>query len=488
MPFYHGIKVAEGVTTVPTPLVALSGIPFVVGTAPVQSVGGGANVPVLAETYAQAVAALGYSDDWKTYTLCEFMDAHFKLYGCQPVIFLNVLDPTNADMKEAVAAADMAVTNKQIKLSIDAIDSTVVVKAAGGAGDPYDLDTDYSLLYDGEYLIIEVLSGGAIYSAASLSVAYSKIKISGVTATEIVGGYDTETKLTTGLECVNQVMALHGLVPDLICAPGWSHNSTVAAAMAAKAAGINGLFTAKALIDALTTSAGVDHYSEVAAWKATNGIIDKTQLLCWPMVRNGGKVYHMSTHVAGLMASVDAGNDGCPYESPSNKALQIDSIVTDDGDGTYSEVILTLTDANTLNAAGVVTAINFMGSFKLWGNNTAAYGVSAEVKDYFIPVSRMFGWVGSTLIQTFWSKLDRPMSKLLIGSIVDNANIWLNGLVSEGKLYGARVEYIESENTAENLAAGIIKLHVYMTPPSPAQEIDFTLEYSAAYVAQALAV
>ena len=43
-----------------------------------------------------------YSDDWATYTLCEFMYSHFKLFACQPVIFCNVLDIATA--KEASAA------------------------------------------------------------------------------------------------------------------------------------------------------------------------------------------------------------------------------------------------------------------------------------------------------------------------------------------------------------------------------------------------
>ena len=34
--------------------------------------------------------------------------------------------------------------------------------------------------------------------------------------------------------------------------------------------------------------------------------------------------------------------------------------------------------------------------------------------------------------------------------------------------------------------AGKIVLHVYLTPPSPAQEIDFVLEYDASYVESAL--
>ena len=486
MPDY-GVNISEQSTSVSTPLVAASGIPFVVGTAPVQKVGGSANVPVLANTYADAVAALGYSNDWATYTLCEFMYSHFTLYGMGPVIFLNVLDLSDANMKEAAAATDLPVADKQIKLSVDAIKSTVVVKVEGGTGEALVLDTDYSLFYNGENLIIEVLAGGAVYSATVLNVAYSKVKISGVETADIVGGYNTETHLTTGLECINQVMAMFGIVPDLICAPGWSHSSVVAAAMAAKAAGINGMFKAKALIDVLTTSAGADHYSEVAAWKSTNNVTDKTQVLCWPMVKLGDYAFHLSTQLAGLMASVDTGNGGCPFESPSNKRLQIDSIVTDDGDGTYSEVVLTFTEANILRNAGIITALNFMGGFVLWGSYTATYGISTDVKDYMLPVSRMFGWVGSTLIRTFWSKLDRPMTKLLIGSIVDSANIWFNGLVSEGKLLGGRVEYIESENTLTDLMAGIVNLHVYMTPPSPAQEIDFVLEYDVAYVTSALA-
>lgn len=46
---------------------------------------------------------------------------------------------------------------------------------------------------------------------------------------------------------------------------------------------------------------------------------------------------------------------------------------------------------------------------------------------------------------------------------------------------------LESENNLLDLMAGIIRIHVYITPPSPAQEIDFTLEYDISYVQAALA-
>ena len=127
-----------------------------------------------------------------------------------------------------------------------------------------------------------------------------------------------------------------------------------------------------------------------------------------------------------------------------------------------------------------------MGGFKAWGNYTGCYPGSSDVKDIFIPVSRMFDWVANTLIKTFWSKLDAPMNRRLIDGILDSCNIWLNGLVGRGYLLGARVEMIDAENPTTDLMAGIVRLHVYMTPPSPAQEIDFTLEYDASYVESAL--
>ena len=99
----HGVYVSQQATSVSTPVVAESGVPFVVGLAPVQAADKPAapGTPVLCTSWSEAVEKLGYSDDWASYTLCEFMYSHFKLFACQPVIFCNVLDIATA--KEAVA-------------------------------------------------------------------------------------------------------------------------------------------------------------------------------------------------------------------------------------------------------------------------------------------------------------------------------------------------------------------------------------------------
>ena len=464
-----GVHVYEQATAVSTPAVAQVGIPFVVGTAPVHTAENPAkpNVPVLVTSWKEAVQKLGYSEDWKTYTLCEFMYSHFQLYGCQPVIFCNVLDTAKA--KSDAAAKDYTVTNHKAVLPFELTNPVVKFGESTLAA-----DEDYTVFYDDGACVVELLSSGTAYNAESLNIAGTSITPDTISSTDIV----------EGLGVIDSCMSMAGLVPDLICTPGYSHISTVAAIMATKAAGINGLFRAKAIIDVDCSASGVKEYSELTPWKNTNNVVDENQILCWPMVKMGDHIFHMSTQLAGLMASVDAGNAGVPYESPSNKIYKMDGCCLADG----TEVNLTYEQVNMISSYGIVTALNFMGMGWTCRNNyTACYPANTDVKDYFIPVSRMFDWVANTVIRTFWHKLDKPMTRRLVDNVLDTCNIWLNGLVGSGYLLGARAEIISDENPTTDLMAGIIRVHIYMTPPSPMQQCDFTLEYDADYVAAAFA-
>ena len=468
----HGVFVSEIPTSATTPATVETGVPFFIGASPIQNADNPstAGVPVLCTSWNEAVEKLGYSDDWDTYPLCEAMYSHFKLFNVSPAIFCNMLD--SSTMKSAVAAADKNVVSKKVALTKKAIPASVVVKAAAADVTPKVLGTDYILYFADEVLTVEVLSTGSIYSAATLNIAYDEVTPASVTANIVAGGIDK----------VDLCMSTINMIPDLIVAPGYSDNTAVAAVMAAKAEAINGMFRAKAIIDISTAaSGGADTYDEVVALKNSNNFTDENEIVCWPLVKLGDKVYHLSTQVAGVIASTDA-TWGAPHVSPSNKGLQCDSLVTVAG----GEVILSLEQANILNAGGVVTGLNFMGGFKVWGNYTACYPTNQDVKDYFIPVSRMIDFIGNTLIKTFWGKLDEPMTRRFIDTILDSCNIWLNGLTGSGYILGGRCEMLESENPQTNLMAGIVKLHVFVTPPSPAQEIDFVLEYDPAYVTEAL--
>ena len=410
------------------------------------------------------------------YTLCEFIYSHFLLYGCHPVIFCNVLDP--AAMKKTVEAKPYDVSDHKAVLPFDTInDKTLVVTIPGAEGaetTTLKADEDYTVLYDENKgtCIMELLEDGSAYAAATITVASTEVAPENVEMVDIV----------SGLGVIDACMSMVGIIPDLICAPGYSHLSTVAAIMATKAEGINGLFRAKALVDVDCSAEGVTEYSALTPWKNKNNMVDPDQILCWPQVKLGEYQFHMSTQLAGLMAKVDTDNAGIPYESPSNKCYKMDCCCLEDG----TEVNLTFEQSNIIAGYGIVTALNFMSmGWTARNNYTACYPANTDVKDQFIPVSRMFDFVGNTLIRTFWSKLDKPMNRRLVDTIIATCNIWLNGLVGGEYLLGARAEYLESENSLVDLMAGILHIHIYITPPSPMQECDFTLEYDTNYVTAA---
>ncbi len=477
MSYKHGIYGSEVATSLVAMTEISAGLPVVFGTAPVHLVSSpaAANVPTLCYTYSEAVAAFGYSDDWKNYTLCEFIKSHFSLFNMCPVVFVNVLNPGNT-AHVATKTATLTVSNGTASISDAVILSSLKVQV-NQAGQPLAINTDYTAAYDSnENVIITPLTGGTIASATSIYVSYSKLDASKVTATDIVGGIDSTTGKREGLELVNEVYPRFGLIPGILLAPGWSDNSAVAAVLMAKTENINGCFEAIALLDISTTDC--TKYSDVSAWKNSKNYISPYAVACWPKVSLSSVVYHLSTQIAGVLCKTDSNNDDVPYVSPSNQSLQCDSAVDDNG----NEIYLDNSQAAYLNSQGIVTALNFIGGWRAWGNRTTAYPSDTDVKDSFIPIRRMFNWVNNELITSFWSKIDSAINKRLINTIVDSANIWLNGLTAKGYILGGKVEFRSDENTTTNLMDGIIYFHVHITPPSPARDIEFVQEYDTDYL------
>ena len=98
----HGVNAGKTDSGAITPVSVDTGVHFVVGTAPVQATNGKVNEVIMASSYAEAVQALGYSDDWKKYSLCEEIYTAFTLFNSAQVFFVNVLDPKKH--KKTVAA------------------------------------------------------------------------------------------------------------------------------------------------------------------------------------------------------------------------------------------------------------------------------------------------------------------------------------------------------------------------------------------------
>ena len=473
MSFKHGVYGGEVPTSVLTPVEVNAGLPVVFGSAPINlaSTQEYVNKPVLVYSYHEAEQALGYSDDWDNYTLCEFMYSHFQLFNMSPVVLVNVLDPEKH--KKSANDEPLSLVNKVgiIDRTGILLDTLVVKETVGG--DPLEKGTDYMAAFDDAGKVVIT----SLSSYTSFVVSYDYLDPSQVTSADIIGGVDASGK-ATGLELINQVFPLFRLVPGQILAPGWSQDPVVAAVVKAKCNSINGVFKAISVVDLDSSAGGAALYTDAPAWKNENNYTDPLQVPCWPKVKLGDKVFHLSTQAAGVICKTDADHDDIPYVSPSSKNLQANTVVTESG----SEVSLGLDQANYLNSQGIVTALNFTGGYKLWGNQTAAYPAITDVKDSFIAVRRMFNWINNTLILTYFENVDDPTNRRLIDSVVDSVNLWLNGLTARGALLGGRVAFLSEENPTSDLLAGIVRFHLYLAAPVPAQAIDFTLEYDVSYL------
>lgn len=471
MAYFHGVKASEVSTSIITPVSTTAGLPIVFGTAPVHLTDDPSayvNKPIICYSWDEAVKALGYNKDWDKYTLCEAMYSEFKLYAVSPIVFINVLDP--AKHKTSTKDKEYTLTDGKVTITEPVLLDTLVVKASA-EGEVLVANTDYTAAHDDDgNVILTATANGGLKSATSAFLTFDAVDASLVTSDDIIGGASADGSIK-GLELLESIYTMFAMVPGMVLAPGFSENTEVAAVMKSKASNIGDLFRCITITDVDTKE--VTNYQQVNAWKNKNNYTGENQIVCWPCVLQGSMVFHMSTHIMGIIGVMDAANDDVPYQSPSNRTLQATGLCLADG----TEVAFALKQANLLNSQGIMTALNFNGGWKSWGNYTGAYPSNTDVKDSFICVRRMFDWQYQTFILTYWQKVDRPLMPRLIKTIVDSEQIRLNGLVSRGYLLGATVEFLESENPTTDLLAGIMRIHTKMTPPVPAQDIEDIVEY-----------
>lgn len=505
MPTYkHGVYVREQATSLLTPVRGTSGLQVIFGTAPVAFAEDLSTClePKLCYTYEEAVKALGYSDDWGSYTLCQSMDACFRVHNVAPVVFVNVYDPTKSGNSTAVTQTAMQVSDHKGVISAAPTKSGVAVKAAAAEAPVYGVfpstvvvkatesgaalepGIDYTLSQDsGGYTTITLLSGGSAYSATSLYVACRAMNPSAVTKTDIIGGYDSSTGKRTGLELVHEIYPRFGLTPGLLLAPGWSDTAEVVAALEAHCEGISGVYQCEAIVDVPTSGSNAAAvYTAVKTAKDALGMDNPHLIACWPKAAVGSKIYCLSALLGALCAQTDAENGDVPARSPSNLSLGATRMCLADG----SEVVLTQDQANLVNSYGVVTGLAH-GSIRSWGNRTTCYPETTDPKDMWINARRLFTWLSNTLILTYFQKVDDIMNFRLIESIVDSFNVAGNSYVASGYCAVCKARYDADDNPVTELLDGHITFRIDFAPYTPAEQIEFVLTYDTNAVATALA-
>lgn len=471
MTYKHGIKINENPTATVKPKDGTAGIQVVIGTAPINTLENpedAVNTPIAVRSYEEAVKKIGYSEDYEKYTTSQSIYASFKQFSVAPLVIINVLDPERH--KSALTETEVKIENRQAILK----ETGMLMKGLTVKKEDTELQdgTDYIASFnDDGYVVISILSSGAAGAATAVKVSGNKIDASKVTAQDIIGGYDAVTGKESGLACIRQVFPKTGLIPGLLLAPGWSKDANVGAALITKCEEINGLFRAFALIDISTAKA--TKYADVAKEKTECGFDSENAAVLWPMIGVGKRKFAYSALYAARLAANDAENDDVVAIASSNQDIGATAAILEDG----TEVIMDETQANELNAIGVVTVNNFSGTIYTWGNNTSAYPDVTDVKDRRIGCRRFFSWWGNRFILDYHEYIDRPATKKKIEALVDAENIKGNSLAAAGKCAGASISFDASQITSEDLINGTIEFTQKLAPYTPMEYIRNTLEF-----------
>lgn len=481
--FKHGVGGSYTASQPAFPPSGVGTIPVYIGTAPVNVLADPAsavNTPIMVNSFSEAQSKLGYSDNWKDFTLCEAMDAHFKnqIQPIGPIILINVLDPADHKAAESTTTTFTFPSDKIYYLD----DEEVILSTLALTKDSTPVE-NVSMAYvfkDGKNkVMIKDLNSTAL--TGTITASYKKITPDTVDAADIIGS--NLLGVRKGLECMDLIYQELDLIPTALAAPGWSEQTTVYTAMLVKAVDLNGHWDIDVFVDIDSASTGAGTIDEAIAWKAEKNYISKLAKPCWPMGSLNGKVYHMSTIAVVRKQQTDAANDSIPYESPSNKQIPINgTVLKEESSGEHIVVKFDEVEANKLNAVGITTAAYVGGRWVLWGDSNGNYTYANEEnilpEDMFDCTISMQHYLKNTFQKKYIVTVDSPMNMRGIERILDSAQPWLNGLVSGGYLLGAEILFRSEENSVADIAAGRFVFKTLYTSVPAARYSEFNIEYN----------
>lgn len=456
----HGVMTSETENAV---IAAYSNpmVQVIVGTAPINLIEdpqSAVNVPILCNNITDCRSKLGYSEDYKKFTLCQSMYISFMDMGVGPVVFINVIDPLKH--KKSVQNEKAEILASVTKISETGILlNTLVVKQESKN---LVLNIDYFVSFDSDGYVNIALDKDI--AATNVTVSYDKLDTTMVTNDDIVGAYDTVSEKRTGIELIKDIFPRLQVIPLILTAPAYSKNDVVGAALGAKTEKINGCYTSTCIVDLDTT---VSRTRAAAIEEKEERAFSNNTVVCYPCVRKGTKIIALSAVVSALIMKMAVDTEGFTCQSPSNKSINISDCCMEDGTSMFMDE----PDGNELNAKGIVTVINRNG-FRVWGNNTAMYPVDRRVKNRFIVSRLSMNWLRNNFINNNAELIDQNLSKRLVELIVEDENIKLSSYVAKGYILGGEISYHESENSSETIMNGHFKFNTKTSPNIPMESIE----------------
>ena len=476
MAFKHGMYGEHSAYAGKKAVKSLGTIPVYIGTAPIHQNNAEnvenydysefINKPMIINSYPDAKAKLGVSDDFGKFTLMEAVYAHF-LNGekaIAPIIVVNMANPTNretADSEQTVILSGIAGNKVGYLDDAAAIIETVEIAELTKG-------TDYTLSYVDGKIKVNITKVG--YSSGSVIATYNKIDTSDTVI--------TTTAFSNALDSLDICEIVTGEIPSILLAPYYSKIKAYHDLMIAKAVNkIADKWYADVITD-IKADSETNTIAKAVTKKATDGYNNLVEKVCYPMAKHNGKIYHLSTLAAVRMQITDTEAGGVPYISPSNKTIFADAAVLEDG----TQLYINETTANTANANGLTTINIVRGGLRLWGGINANYSYVNEgnidpehLQDASI---RMKHYMLNKLQYDYIDSIDNPIARRDVDSIIASVQQWLNSLVNEGKMLYAAVEFIEDNNSVKDMVSGDFVFDVSSTNTPNAKSITFRTHYT----------
>ncbi len=401
------------------------------------------NTPLLLKHRRLALEEVGYSENWKTFTLCEALNLHFIKNNVAPIVFVNTLDPAKHRKSTNTTVSITFINNIAIIKNENVILNSISIA-------DYDVNVDYLAEYNA--------NGNEVIITSKNEDLKDTVQ---VTFAEIDSSLITEQDIAESIEkTISQIYEVANAEPSLLVAPGWSNKKTVHDALIDNSLNINSHWNAFAITDIEASD-----YVNVLQQKKQLGYNAVNESPCWPRVKIDNKIYHLSTLITLKSMLVDAQHDDIPYATVSNTEIDIDAL-----DNCYSDII----KANELNAIGIKTVIYWEGKYRIWGPHTGKYDASTSNKadEIFDSSVRMKYWLGNDFQHAYGSEVDKPVHRSRIDSILNLYQARLDALVTKGALLYAQINFVPDPETANtDMMSGRFIFDTTFTLTPPAREI-----------------
>ncbi|MBN1048710.1 hypothetical protein FDC27_05185 [Clostridium botulinum] len=460
MSYKHGLYGSlvasdESITTSKT-------VPIYIGTAPIHRIKSDnrvLNKPLLIRNLEQAQIKLGYreTDNFDEFTLSGVVFAHFS----------NNIKPIGPIV---VIVLDTIITADNVNSTIDIINGTGVINDNALIDtisiEDKVLGVDYDLKYN-ESGVLEISQLGDTKSLGeSVSVTYKKVDTSKIKSENVIGSYNEETETRTGIQAIQDVYEELNIIPEISAAPGYSHIKEIEQALVKATSKISDRWESICYTD--INSLEADSRDKAIKWKEEHKYNSKCEKTCWPKFITGKKVLWGSIVAIVRKLQTDAENDGIPYETSSNKAIDIDGLIVNGKQIRFSQE-----KANELNEKGITTAIYSGGRYVLWGPHMSNYdyGSTTAVDEIFDVNIMMNKYLLNDFNYRNIDLIDKPMTRNDVDAIIVSEQTILNSYVTAGQLLYGEIKFINSNNSRSDMIQGDFSFDTLVTNTPPAKSI-----------------